>query len=158
MKLNIIVAICKENRGIGLNNKLPWNYPEDLKYFSRITKGNGNNAIIMGRNTFESIGKTLPKRTNIILSKTLTSNEKYLIFENIIDSLSYCKSQNFDEVFIIGGESIYNQTIHLVDSIYVTEINKYYSCDTFFPEIPNHFKTKILNLSSDKDLTYVINY
>ena len=65
MKLNIIVAICKENRGIGLNNKLPWNYPEDLKYFSRITKGNGNNAIIMGRNTFESIGKTLPKRTNI---------------------------------------------------------------------------------------------
>ena len=124
MKLNIIVAICKENRGIGLNNKLPWNYPEDLKYFSRITKGNGNNAIIMGRNTFESIGKTLPKRTNIILSKTLTSNEKYLIFENIIDSLSYCKSQNFDEVFIIGGESIYNQTIHLVDSIYVTEIDK----------------------------------
>lgn len=143
MKLNIIVAICAYNNGIGFNNKLPWHYPDDLKYFSKITKGNGNNAIIMGRNTFESIGKKLPGRTNIILSKTLINNNLH-IFSNLNDSLTYCKLMNFDEVFIIGGESVYKQSIDLVDKIYLTKINQFYKCDTFFPEIPNRFKDENL--------------
>ena len=70
MNINIIVAYCKNN-GIGLNNQLPWNIPEDLKRFSEITKGSGNNAIIMGKNTHESIGKVLPDRYNIVLSRTI---------------------------------------------------------------------------------------
>ena len=143
MKLNIIVAVCKHNNGIGLNNKLPWHYPDDLKYFSKITKGNGNNAILMGRNTFESIGKELPGRTNIILSKTLINNKLH-IFSNLNDSLTYCKLMNFDKVFIIGGESVYKQSIDLVNKIYLTKINQFYECDTFFPEIPNKFKDENL--------------
>ena len=75
MKFNLIVAMCN-NRGIGLNGNLPWNIKEDLQYFSKLTKGNGNNAVIMGSNTYNSLNKVdgLPGRDNLILS----SNEKYL--------------------------------------------------------------------------------
>ena len=142
MKINIIVAI-EENHGIGKNNTLPWNFRKDMKYFSNITKGNNHNAVIMGRNTYESIGKILPKRYNIILSKSIQiSMENTSVFHTIDDSLAFCKEKDFEEVWIIGGETIYRQflDLQLIDNIYITKIRKYYQCDTFFPEISDKFK------------------
>ena len=122
MNINIIVAYCKNN-GIGLNNQLPWNIPEDLKRFAEITKGNGNNAIIMGRNTHESIGKVLPDRYNIVLSRT-TKFHYLETCDSLESALSLCKDKNFDDIFIIGGQSVYEEALNkkLVHKIYATEI------------------------------------
>tara|TARA_Y100000816_G_C26096992_1_gene580720 strand:+ start:411 stop:929 length:519 start_codon:yes stop_codon:yes gene_type:complete len=145
MSFKIIVATCNDN-GIGFNNKLPWEHiKEDMKLFSKLTIGNGNNSIIMGRKTFDSIGKPLKNRTNIILSNTLDFDEENLIsFDNIHYILEYCKQKKFHENWVIGGETIYKQFLHLnlVDQIYQTKIFNNYSCDTFFPEIDLKFNIK----------------
>ena len=94
MNINIIVAYCK-NRGIGINNKLPWNYPEDLKQFAKITKGNGNNAAIMGRKTYESIGRQLPRRYNIILSRNKIFNGSATqTVKSLENAIEICKERN----------------------------------------------------------------
>lgn len=141
MKLNIIVAMC-ENKGIGYENKLPWKFSTDMKYFSRLTKGNNNNAVIMGRKTHESIGKILPNRYNIILSKSIHKNSNNIsFFNNIQDILTFCSEKKFQEVWIIGGETIYKQFLDLkiVNEVYITEIIKSYNCDTFFPLLSKDF-------------------
>ena len=137
MKLKLIVGVDNQN-GIGLNNTLPWYNKEDLKYFSKVTKGNGNNAILMGSNTWLSLPKKpLPKRFNVILSKN-----KFFNGENIktMNEFNNELLKDFDEVWIIGGENVYNQFINIVDEIHITKIKGNYNCDTFFPEIPNYFK------------------
>lgn len=138
MKLNLIVAVCK-NRGIGINNCLPWDYKCDLKLFSKITKGKCNNAIIMGRKTFDSIGRVLPDRMNIILSRQSikTNIENVMYFTNLEEAILSCQTQNFDEAYIIGGASIYEEALKTkqIDSLHITEINKDFECDTFFPNI-----------------------
>ena len=91
MNINIIVAYCKNN-GIGLNNQLPWNIPEDLKRFAEITKGSGNNAVIMGKNTHESIGKVLPDRYNIVLSRT-TKFDNLETCDSLEKALDICKEK-----------------------------------------------------------------
>jgi len=147
MNINIIVAYCK-NRGIGINNKLPWNYPEDLKQFAKITKGNGNNAVIMGRKTYESIGRQLPRRYNIILSRNKIFNGSATqTVKSLENAIEICKERNFDEVFIIGGQSVYEEALNkkLVHKIYATEIDKEYKCDTFFPEL-NIYGAKVASL------------
>lgn len=145
MNINIIVAYCKNN-GIGLNNQLPWNIPEDLKRFAEITKGNGNNAIIMGRNTYESIGKILPDRFNIVLSTT-QKFDGLETCDSLESALVLCKEHKFDNVFIIGGQSVYEEALNkkLVHKIYATEINKEYECDRFFPKIGEQYVTSIEN-------------
>lgn len=141
MNINIIVAYCKNN-GIGLNNQLPWNIPEDLKRFSEITKGSGNNAIIMGKNTHESIGKVLPDRYNIVLSRTIKFDNLETC-ESLEKALEVCKEKKFDQIFIIGGQSVYEEALNkkLVHKIYATEINKQYECDRFFPHVPDQYIT-----------------
>ena len=141
MNINIIVAYCKNN-GIGLNNQLPWNIPEDLKRFAEITKGNGNNAVIMGRNTHESIGKILPDRFNIVLSTT-QQFDNLETCNSLESALSLCKEKKFDNIFIIGGQSVYEEALNkkLVHKIYATEINKQYECDRYFPHVSDHYIT-----------------
>ena len=140
---NLIVAF-DNNRGIGRENKLPWHFPEDLKYFSKLTRGNGNNAIIMGKNTWESIpNKPLKERDNLILSTTLdieenTPKNSYVKSFNSIDKLEdFCNNQKYDEVWIIGGSKIYNLFIdqNKIKYIYATLIDKKYECDCFFPAL-----------------------
>jgi dihydrofolate reductase len=143
MKYNIIVAMCKNNNGIGINGQLPWNIKEDLRYFSKLTRGDGNNAIIMGSNTYKSINKNgLGERDNFILSSTLNinltiSNGKHIVktFTNIDSILETCSANNYDIVWIIGGDSIYKQFLHreIIDKCYVTLIHKLFKCDTIFP-------------------------
>ena len=139
MNYNIIVAIC-ENNGIGYNNGLPWNIKEDLKIFSKLTRGNNNNAIIMGRNTFESLPNNfLPKRDNLILSSSIIIDEKredniIKTFDNINSIIEFCNSKNYQEVWIIGGQLIYESFLrkNIINKLFITKINKKYLCDKFF--------------------------
>ena len=132
---SIIVAIGK-NREIGKSNKLLWHMSEDLKNFKKITSGK---TVIMGRKTFESIGRPLPNRKNIIVSKTLKNKEFenlnieiYDDFEKVIKKFKESK----EEVFIIGGEEIYKLAMEHTNKLYISHIN--YSnkeADTYFPKI-----------------------
>ena len=143
--LFISVAYDSKN-GIGKDNSIPWYLPEDLKHFSKLTKGNGNNAIIMGKNTWLSLPKKpLKGRDNLILSRTLKANDNLpkndLIksFEKINDVIDFCILQNYDEVWVIGGSEIYSLFLknYKISKIYATLIEKDYECDVFFPDINN---------------------
>lgn len=130
--INIIVAIAKNNV-IGKNNEIPWHYPEDLQYFKEVTMGKN---VLMGSKTFYSIikrlGKPLPGRNNIVLSRN--KDFSYPGVTVINDLESFLKSQT-DDIFIIGGSSIYRQTLAYADKLYITFIDDEYEGDTFFPEI-----------------------
>ena len=146
---NMIVAFDK-NRGIGKNNNIPWHFSEDLKYFSKITKGtDNNNAIIMGKNTWNSLSKPLAGRDNLILSTTLDftinspKNNYIKTFRTLEELESFCINQKYTNVWIIGGGQIYNDflnsnKIDKIDKIYATLINNKYDCDVFFPKLEEH--------------------
>jgi dihydrofolate reductase len=150
--IKLIVAYCN-NRGIGYKNSIPWNHPTDMKYFSQITKGNGNNAIIMGANTYRSIGRTLPNRHNIILSTTL-KDPSITIFTSLEAAIQSCNSLNIETIWIIGGEKVYKEVLEkeLADEIHISEINEDYECDAFFAEL-----SSLYTLSEKKVLTETIN-
>ena len=133
--VSIIVAYDK-NRVIGKDGVMPWDIPEDMAHFKKLTS---NNIVIMGRNTYNSIGKLLPNRINIILSrdKNFTVDGAY-VEENIEDAFSIAnnisKKEN-KEIFIIGGGKVYEMTIALADRLYVTLIDKAFDGDVYFPQI-----------------------
>ena len=108
MNFNIIVAVDNKN-GIGYDNTIPWYEPDDLKHFSKTTKGRLNNAIIMGSKTWESLPvKPLKNRDNLILSRKNYSNgDGSYYFKKIDDVIEYCKSKEYDEVWVVGGAQIY---------------------------------------------------
>lgn len=132
-RLSILVAMAK-NRVIGQNNTLPWHLPADLKHFKSLTMGK---TIVMGRKTYQSIGRPLPGRTNIIITRQ-TSYEApgAVVVNSVEDALRVCKeiSAHDSENFVIGGEKLYRQTIKICQRMYITEINRYFEGDTFFPE------------------------
>ena len=130
MIISLIVAMDKNNL-IGKNNKIPWHIPGELKRFRAITMGK---PIIMGRKTFESIGKPLDGRENVVL----TNNKSYKqagvkSYNNISEVIS--DFINYDEIFIIGGSEIYALVLPLAHKLYVTKIDKIYDGDTWFPKI-----------------------
>lgn len=128
--MNIIVAVAKNN-AIGKNNNLLWHIKEDLVYFKKTTLGA---TVVMGRKTFESIGKPLPERRNVVVSKTMNEIEGIEIFRSIDQALGSCSSN--EEVFIIGGGEIYKQSISLVQRIFLTIVDvNIPDADTFFPEL-----------------------
>lgn len=132
--LSILVAMA-ENRVIGHNNTLPWHLPEDLKRFKALTMGC---PIIMGRKTYESIGRPLPGRTNIVITRQNDYPSDGLVIAHSIESAikvaeQYCGIDR-QEIFIIGGEELFRQTLHLCHKLYLTEIQKTFEGDTFFPE------------------------
>lgn len=128
--LSLIVAM-DEDGVIGLNNSIPWHLPRDLKHVKEITTGN---TIIMGRKNFESIGKALPNRRNIILSRnsTLTIDDVE-VFNTIEDILQAVEED--DGVFVFGGEEIYRLFLPYVSTMYVTKIHDKFDGDTYFPII-----------------------
>ena len=144
MTFRIIVSYCK-NRGIGINNELPWKNIEDLQKFKKLTIGKGNNAIIMGKNTHLKT-KFLKNRDNLILSSSLEVDEKKNVniiksFSNIELLLKYLQNKNYETIWIIGGASIYNQFLQFnkIDYVYTTFINEDYQCDKYIPELPVDF-------------------
>lgn len=128
-KLSIIAAMAS-NRTIGINNTLPWRIPEDLKRFKALTMGH---HMIMGRKTFDSIGKPLPGRTTVIVSRNQALQiEGCIIAHSLQEALAACA--NDEEIFIVGGAELYAQALPLADTLYLTEIQKDVAGDAHFPE------------------------
>ncbi|WP_276346514.1 dihydrofolate reductase [Daejeonella sp. JGW-45] len=130
MTISLIVAV-DENNGIGKDNQLPWHLPADLKHFKTLTTGH---PILMGRKTFESIGKALPNRRNIVISR----QEGYTAegadaVSSLQEAFLLCEGE--EEVFIIGGAQIFEHSLSLADVIYLTVIHHRFDADTFFPKI-----------------------
>ena len=141
MNFKIIVAVDK-NLGIGLKNLLPWKFKSDMHFFREMTIGDKNNAVVMGKNTYLSIGKKLPYRENLILSTSMdTSAENINVFRSIDSLIDYCKTKQFDSIWIIGGAEIYKQflDLDLINIIHITEIDSIYNCDTFFPNVFDNY-------------------
>ncbi len=148
-RLSTIVAIDKK-RGIGKDNKLLCHISDDLKRFKKITTGH---TIIMGNTTFESIGKPLPNRTNIVVAFDKSYKaEGCLVFNNLDEAISKALEMETEEVFITGGASIYKQTIDKVDRLYLTIVDEEFEADTFFPEYKQF--TKVIHEESGKDGEY----
>ena len=136
MKLAVIVA-QSENRVIGRNNKLPWHLPEDLKYFKSVTMGK---AIIMGRKTFESIGRPLPGRTNIVVSRNPDYQAAGIeVVHDLASAISKAESLSLingnEEALIIGGSQLYGQALALTDRLYLTQVHAEVDGDAYFPAI-----------------------
>jgi dihydrofolate reductase len=144
MMINVAVAIT-ENGGIGLKGGLPWPHlKDDMALFSKRTTGAGNNAVLMGKNTWQSIPerrRPLKNRTNIIISTSLPTTSSYCnIFSSIHDALTHCEAAKYDEVWIIGGSRMYNEFLNAyhdkVHRVYITYVctngeRENYECDTF---------------------------
>jgi dihydrofolate reductase len=128
-KLTIVVAIDAQG-GIGVNNALPWHLPEDLAHFKRTTSGH---PIIMGRKTFDSIGRPLPNRRNIVVTRN--PDWRHDGVEAVSSFEAAVKLAGASEVMIIGGAQIFAESLPHTDRLIVTEIDKTFDCDTFLPAI-----------------------
>jgi dihydrofolate reductase len=130
MKISLIVAV-DQNNGIGKNNQLPWHLPADLQHFKKITTGF---PIIMGRKTFDSIGKALPNRRNIVISRQADLKISGVeVCDSVQNAIKLCKEEQ--EVFIIGGAQIFEQSLSIANGLYLTIIQNNFEADTFFPEL-----------------------
>ncbi|WP_317168679.1 dihydrofolate reductase [Blattabacterium cuenoti] len=162
MKIILIAAVSK-NGFIGKNNQLMWHLPNDLKRFKNLTMGE---TVLMGRKTFESIGKILPKRTNIILTKDKINFMKSLHLKNIknqnkikifssVKQIDYLKNER---IFVIGGEKIYASTIEKANILELTLVHKKFYGDTKFPKIDTKKWKKIYEFFYKKDKFHLYNY
>lgn len=154
--ITIIAAIGKNNE-LGKDNQLLWHLPNDLKRFKNLTSGH---PIIMGRKTYESLGKPLPNRTNIVVSRRDDwFEEGILIVPTIKEAIKHAKKIN-EDIFIIGGGNIYEQTIDLADQLEITqvEVEVEVDADTFFPKIDEKKWQKIDEILHQKDEKHDYNY
>lgn len=155
MQISIIAAFT-ENRVLGKNNQLIWHLPEDLKNFKRLTSGH---PIIMGRKTFESLGRPLPNRTNIVI----THNPDYqatgcVIVSSLEEAIQKATGIDREEIFIIGGGEIYTQALPLADTMYLTHVHTMLEGDTFFPIFSSQEWNMAHTLSFKKDEKHVYDF
>ena len=149
MKITLLAAADKNN-GLGINNRLPWKIPSDLKHFFRFTK---NKTILMGRTTFDGLPNKLKNRNIIVL----TSNKKFrsegIITANSIEqAISYAVSNGVQDLIVCGGGMVYKSLISLSDYIVITRVNTVVDkCDTFFPFIDNKIFTQVDNMEVATD-------
>ena len=159
--LSIIVAL-DDKQGIGASNRLPWHIKKDFQHFKKITTGH---PVIMGRKTYESIGKPLPGRTNIIITRNPHSvpdrndvpDRNVKITHSLKEAIDLAQSIDKKEIFIIGGGQIYQEAMakNLVDKLYVTKVQGDFQADTFFPDY-SHFK--LLKKVDDQENDYRFSY
>lgn len=142
--IKIIVAVS-ENGVIGGDNSLIWNLPNDMKRFKQITTGN---AVVMGRKTYESIGKPLPNRRNIIISK---DTNLFIDECEVVNSIEEALMLTNNDCFFIGGGEIYKQVLPLTDIIYLTKIHEDFNGDTYFPELNKEEWFESMNESFNPD-------
>lgn len=151
MRLSAICAMS-QNRVIGRDNQLPWRLPADLRHFKKITTGH---PIILGRKTFESIGRALPDRCNVVLTRDVDFQAPGCVVVNSIETaLSAVAYSN--EAFVIGGALLYQQVLPRVHRLYLTEIHHFFEGDAFFPELnPNEWiETERINHEPDAENIY----
>lgn len=130
-RISLVVAIDRQ-RGIGVNNALPWRLPEDLAFFKRTTSGH---PIVMGRKTFDSIGRPLPNRRNIVITRNPDWSHAGIERAGSLDEALALASGGGSDVFVIGGGQIFDEAITVADRLIVTQIDAVYPCDAFFPTI-----------------------
>lgn len=133
--INIIAAVAK-NGVIGHNGKIPWDIQEEKKHFSELTQ---NSVLIMGRKTFQEIGTSLKNRYIVVISKTLKIDEEHICsVSNLKQAIQIAKKltdgNNYTEIFICGGQEVYNKGLKYADKLYITFIDKNYDGDTYFPK------------------------
>ncbi len=148
--ITLIAAVGKNNE-LGKNNGLIWNLPNDLKFFREKTL---NKTVVMGRKTFDSIGRPLPKRKNIVISRNKNLFiENVEVYYSVEDVLNKFKDE---EIIIIGGENIYKQLIDIADKIYLTEVDaRDNSADSYFPSFDKtKFKKTVISSNSDNGINY----
>lgn len=175
MNINLIVAMCKNN-GIGFQGKIPWTIESDMRHFSKMTKGDGLNVVIMGRNTWDSLPivkekRGLVGRHNFILSTTLSfdSEDKYShrlkTFKSIKEILNFLNDNDnlYEDIWVIGGEQIYKEFLdmNIINKCYVTYIDKNFNCDTFFPLLVSNEWNEInrnngYNVLNACDVNYIV--
>ena len=131
-KIEIIAAIGR-NKQLGLNGKLPWYLPSDMKRFKDLTLGK---SIVMGRKTYESIGKPLIGRTNIVMSKDKNwkGHKDLYVFDNVVDIVDFVKKRGENTLMVIGGSSVYELFMEMATKMYITIVNYDGEADTFFPK------------------------
>src|SRR5512143_1043421 len=128
-RISVIAALAR-NRVIGIENRLPWRLPEDLAHFKALTL---NHPILMGRKTFESLGRPLPGRTNVVITRNADYRpDGCLVADSIPAAIALCGDA--DEVFFIGGADLYAQAIPLADRLYLTEVDVDATGDAWFPD------------------------
>ncbi|HZH01747.1 MAG TPA: dihydrofolate reductase [Flavisolibacter sp.] len=132
MTLSLLLA-ADENNVIGKDNQLPWHLPNDLKYFKNLTWGM---PILMGRKTFESIGKPLPGRKSIVITRNKEwQAEGVMVVHSLIDAIELAKSEAVKEIFVIGGAEIFNSSLKDAQRIYLTRIHHQFDGDTYFQKL-----------------------
>ncbi|MGZ5246814.1 MAG: dihydrofolate reductase [Flavitalea sp.] len=148
IRLSLVVA-ASENNVIGKDNHLLWHLPNDLKFFKNTTWGM---PVIMGRKTFESVGKPLPGRTNIVISRQEGwSAEKITVVRSLEEAIEQSSSMDAREAYIIGGGEIYKQSMDLADRIYITRVHTELEGDTFFPAIDTNKFELVSSLPFEAD-------
>ena len=150
MKVSMIACVGK-NLELGKNNDLIWHLPNDLKYFKKVTNGK---TVVMGRRTFDSLPGVLPNRRNIVLQFSKEEKIKGVeIFNDIPNLLKSLKNE--DEIFIIGGASIYRQFLEYADKLYLTEVNAKADAQVYFPKFDRRkYKKTIVETNNDNGLEY----
>jgi dihydrofolate reductase len=140
MRVSLIVA-RDGNNGIGKEMEIPWNSSADYKHFSQTTSSGINNAVIMGRRTYESIGMPLPHRLNVVISSSISKNsDNITIVRSLDEALQECIARDADHAWICGGTRVYEAALLLkgnlkLDKCFITDIKGDWKCDTFFPEM-----------------------
>ncbi len=151
MGISLIAAIA-QNRVIGGNNRMLWHLPSDFAYFKKITMGK---PIIMGRKTFDSIGQPLKGRKNIVITHDQNRiTNGVIVVDNIESAFGY--AENMEDIFIIGGGDIYAQTLHMADTLYITEVDITIEGDTVFPDIDpdTWYKHSVSEDKTENNITY----
>jgi dihydrofolate reductase len=150
------IAAMSLNRVIGAGNKIPWHLPEDFKWFKKMTTGH---VIVMGRKTFESIGKPLPNRTTIVLSRSPLKIRGVSVVANLKELDSLDAELAGCEIFICGGAQVYEQALPMCSDLYLTLVKRNVEGDTFFPAFEDKFalKEEILDQPEFKILHYRAN-
>ncbi|WP_160070217.1 dihydrofolate reductase [Sphingobacterium bovisgrunnientis] len=152
-KITLIVAAA-ENNAIGKDNQMLWHLPNDFKYFKKNTL---EHSVVMGRKTFVSIGKPLPERRNIILTRDMNySHEDVDVANSVQEVLNYCRDER--EIFIIGGADIYKQTLPLADKILLTRVHTTIDGDAYFPELLDHQWKLVSAEKHEKDEKHAFDY
>lgn len=155
MKISLIVAMAS-NQTIGINNQLPWHLSADLKHFKQLTMGS---PILMGRKTYESIGRPLPGRLNVIISRNAQyQQEGCIVFNDCAAALEHCQAYN--ELFVIGGSSFYASMLPRADFIYLTAIHQDFVGDTFFTHIPPSEWQEVerIDVNDDPDVAFTYSF
>ncbi len=140
--IRTIVVAASENNVIGINNQLPWHLSDDLKFFKKVTLGK---PVLMGRKTFESLGRPLPKRLNIVLSRnSISLPEGVLHFSTYEEAITFLEQHNTEEVCVIGGGVVFAEYLHTIDQIFLTRVHTILeNGEVFFPELKENEWQKV---------------